>query len=84
MLLIGPDSRIILYYNTKNLLPARVSHRTHMLQGSSPDEQLREVIEVFEVAVDSDVLCGRCVHCNAWDWHLVGRDEVKDNPKAPV
>ena len=55
-----------------------------MLRGSSPDEQLREVIETFEVEVDSEVLCGRCVHCNAWDWHLVSREEVKDNPKAGV
>lgn len=38
--------------------------------------------EAFDVDVNSDCLCGRCVHCNAWDWQLVGRDEVKDNPKA--
>eukprot|EP00438_Fugacium_kawagutii_P001338 Skav226322 [mRNA] locus=scaffold3301:635617:652993:- [translate_table: standard] len=70
---------IILYYNTKNLLPARAYQRTYMLRSTSPDEQLREA---FDVDVNSDCLCGRCVHCNAWDWQLVGRDEVKDNPKA--
>lgn len=76
------EDRIILYYNTKNLLPARVCHRTYMLRSTSPDEQLREVIEAFDVDVNSDCLCGRCVQCNAWDWQLVGREEVKDNPQV--
>lgn len=76
------EDRIILYYNTKNLLPARVSHRTYMLRSTVPDEQLREVIEAFDVDVDSDCLCGRCVQCNAWDWQLVGREQVKNNPQV--
>eukprot|EP00434_Breviolum_minutum_P005785 symbB.v1.2.005100.t1/scaffold234.1/size257806/19 len=76
------EDRIILYYNTKNLLPARVFHRTYMLQSTSPDEQLREIIEAFDVDINSDCLCGRCVQCNAWDWQLVGREDVKDNPQV--
>lgn len=76
------DDRIILYYQAKKLLPARVSHRTYVLQSSAPDEQLREVIEAFDVDVDSDCLCGRCVQCNAWDWNLVGRDAVRGNPQV--
>ena len=39
-------------------------------------------VEAFDVDVNSDCLCGRCVQCNAWDWQLVGREEVKDNPQA--
>ncbi|CAE7948472.1 unnamed protein product, partial [Symbiodinium sp. KB8] len=76
------DDRIILYYQAKKLLPARVAHRTYVLQSSAPDEQLREVIEAFDVDVDSDCLCGRCVQCNAWDWNLVGRDAVRGNPQV--
>ena len=30
------DDRIILYYQAKKLLPARVSHRTYVLQSSAP------------------------------------------------
>jgi len=77
------DDRIIIYHSTKNLLPARVAHRTYMLRSSTPDEQLREVIEAFDVEVDSDCLCGRCVQCNAWDWQLVGREAVRGNPQVP-
>ncbi|CAE7675422.1 EXD3, partial [Symbiodinium sp. CCMP2456] len=76
------DDRIILYYQAKKLLPARVAHRTYVLQSSAPDEQLREVIEAFDVDVDSDCLCGRCVQCNAWDWNLVDRDAVRGNPQV--
>ena len=76
------DDRIILFYNAKKQLPARVAHRTYVLQSSTPDDQMREVIEVFDVVVDSDCLCGRCVQCNAWDWQLMGRDAVRGNPQV--
>ena len=76
------EDRIILFYKAKNPLPARVAHRTYTLQSTLPDDQLREVIEAFDVVVDSDCLCGRCVQCNAWDWQLVGRDAVRENPQV--
>ncbi|CAJ1419291.1 unnamed protein product [Effrenium voratum] len=76
------SDRIILYYSTKNLLPSKAAHRTYMLRSTSPDEQVREIIEAFEVDLDSDCLCGRCVQCNAWDWQLVGRQELRDHPKV--
>ena len=76
------DDKIILFYKAKKLLPGRVAHRTYILQSSVPDDQTREVIDAFDVVVDSDCLCGRCVQCNAWDWHLVGRDAVRGNPQV--
>lgn len=40
------------------------------------------ICEAFDVDINSDCLCGRCVQCNAWDWQLVGREDVKDNPQV--
>mmetsp|Transcript_81285 Transcript_81285/g.250907 ORF Transcript_81285/g.250907 Transcript_81285/m.250907 type:complete len:231 (+) Transcript_81285:2-694(+) len=63
-------------------LPASVLEHTYVLRSEGTDEQLREVIDVFEVEVHADCLCGRCVQCNAWDWRFASRADLQGNPQV--
>ena len=74
------EDRIILRHSRKMQMPQAVRDRTYCLRTNAPDDQLREIIDVFEVVVDPECFCGRCVKCNTWDWQLRSREEVLKMP----
>jgi len=76
------EDRIVLIQNQKSQLPTDILDRVYWLRSQSVDEQLREVIDVFEIEVDPDCMCGRCVQCNTWDWQFRTADEIRSNPQT--
>lgn len=74
--------RIIMTTSRKQQLPAEAISRQYSLRNTKLDDQLREIIDVFEVELHEDCLLGRCIQCNAWDWRRQTRDDVRDNPQV--
>jgi len=76
------EDRVILTRTRKMQVQANAVHRLYFVRAGAAEDQLREIIDVFGVKVDSDCLCGRCVQCNTWDWRLATRDDVRSNPQV--
>lgn len=78
------EDRLILIQSSKVQLPKATRDRAYHLRSRGADDQLREVINVFGMAVDAECLCGRCVKCNAWDWRLATREELRHHPQMTL
>lgn len=79
---VNDDRVFIIPSSSKLQVPSSALHRLYRLTALSLEDQLQEIIQVFDAVVDAGCLCGRCVQCNAWEWVLLSREEVRGNPQV--
>jgi uncharacterized protein with PIN domain len=70
------ENRIILSRDTK-LSRFKIKERFHLIQSEKPLEQLKQVVDHFELKIDKNLLFSRCLICNQ-PLQKVEKKKIKD------